>query len=105
MAVLELRSDQAPSDVGFLRGLNREEVDLILAAGKLQRFSAKRVMTYQGEPAGRLLLLWRGRARYFFETQNGKKQCGQKDMTGKSQRDNAQVHGGRPVDRGADLPI
>jgi CRP-like cAMP-binding protein len=30
-------------------------------------------MTYQGEPADHLLLLWKGRARYFFETPNGKK--------------------------------
>jgi CRP-like cAMP-binding protein len=30
-------------------------------------------MTYQGEPADHLLLLWKGRARYFSETPNGKK--------------------------------
>jgi CRP-like cAMP-binding protein len=30
-------------------------------------------MTHQGEPADHLLLLWKGRARYFFETPNGKK--------------------------------
>ena len=30
-------------------------------------------MTYQGEPADHLLLLWKGRERYFFETPNGKK--------------------------------
>lgn len=30
-------------------------------------------MTYQGEHAKRLLLLWKGRARYFYETPNDKK--------------------------------
>jgi CRP-like cAMP-binding protein len=30
-------------------------------------------MTYRGEPADHLLLLWKGRARYFFETPDGKK--------------------------------
>jgi len=30
-------------------------------------------MTHQGEPADQLLLLWSGRARYFFETANGKR--------------------------------
>ena len=30
-------------------------------------------MTYQDEPADHLLLLWKGRARYFYETPNDKK--------------------------------
>lgn len=72
MTALEYRA-RPPHGIGFLRGLKPEEVDLILAAGKFRRFSAKCVMTHQGEHAGYLLLLWRGRARYFFETQNGKK--------------------------------
>lgn len=73
MAILQSRSEQAPTDIGFLRGLETQEIDLILAAGRLHRFAAKRVMTHQGGPAGHFLLLWRGGARYFFETQNGKK--------------------------------
>jgi CRP-like cAMP-binding protein len=44
-----------------------------MAGAKRRRFSAKSVMTYQGEPADHLLLLWKGRARYFFETPNGRK--------------------------------
>jgi hypothetical protein len=52
--------------------LGRRDTDLILAAAKRRRFHAKSVMTYQGEPADHLLLLWKGRARYFFETPNGK---------------------------------
>ena len=73
MTVLEFRFDHPPNRIDFLQGLGRQEIDLILASGKLPRFSAKCVMTHQGEHAGHLLLLWRGRARYFLEAQNGKK--------------------------------
>jgi CRP-like cAMP-binding protein len=60
-------------NIDLLRGLKREDIDLILAAARARRVPAKSVMTYQGEPADSLLLLWKGRARYFFETPNGKK--------------------------------
>ena len=73
MSVLEFRAVDIRPDIELLRGLNRQEVDLILAAARARRFSAKSVMTYQGEPADHLLLLWKGRARYFFDTPNGKK--------------------------------
>jgi len=73
MAVLETRSGQAPDKIELLEGLQPQEIDLILSAGRLRRFSPKSVMTRQGESADHLLLLWGGRARYFFETQNGKK--------------------------------
>jgi CRP/FNR family transcriptional regulator, nitrogen oxide reductase regulator len=72
MAALELRDAHFPQ-IELLRGLRRQEADLILSAAKRRRFNAKSVMTYQGEPADRLLLLWKGRARYFFETPNGRK--------------------------------
>jgi CRP-like cAMP-binding protein len=71
--MLESRAVHAPSGIELLRGLGRRETDLILAAAKRRRFHAKSVMTYQGEPADHVLLLWKGRARYFFETPNGKK--------------------------------
>ena len=71
--MLESRPVHAPSSIELLRGLGRRETDLILAAAKRRRFHAKCVMTYQGEPADHLLLLWKGRARYFFDTPNGKK--------------------------------
>src|SRR6516165_10794331 len=60
-------------NIELLRGLKRQEIDLILGAARARRVPAKSVMTYQGEPAENLLLLWKGRARYFFETPNGKK--------------------------------
>jgi CRP-like cAMP-binding protein len=71
--MLESRAVHAPHPIELLRGLGQKETDLILAAAKRRRFSAKSVMTYQDEPADHLLLLWKGRARYFFETPNGKK--------------------------------
>jgi len=73
MTVLEFHSDHAPPSIDFLRGLKSPEVDLILRAGKLRRFSSRSVMTHQGESASHFLLLWKGRARYFLETENGKK--------------------------------
>jgi CRP/FNR family transcriptional regulator, nitrogen oxide reductase regulator len=72
MATLELREAYFPQ-IELLRGLERQEIDVILSAAKRCRFPAKSVMTYQGEPADHLLLLWKGRARYFFETRNGRK--------------------------------
>ena len=71
--MLESRAVHAPHRIELLRGLGQKEIDLILAAAKRRRFSAKSVMTYQDEPADHLLMLWKGRARYFFETPNGKK--------------------------------
>lgn len=71
--MLEVRSVHAPQNIELLKGLRRKEIDLILAAAKRRRFSTKTVMTYQGEAADHLLLLWKGRARYFFETPNGRK--------------------------------
>ena len=73
MTALEFRAVNLPHNVELLRGLRLQEVDVILKAGKYRRFSAKSVMTHQGDPADHLLLLWKGRARYFFETPDGKK--------------------------------
>jgi CRP-like cAMP-binding protein len=73
MTVLEFRAVDVPHDTQLLRNLNPEEVRLILRAAGTRRFSAKSVITHQGDPADHLLLLWRGRARCFFDTPNGKK--------------------------------
>jgi CRP-like cAMP-binding protein len=71
--MLESRAVHAVHRIELLSGLGQKEIDLILAAAKRRRFSAKSVMTYQDDPADHLLMLWKGRARYFFETPNGKK--------------------------------
>lgn len=73
MTVLEFRAADVPPDTELLRDLKPEEIRLILEATRTRRFPAKSVITHQGEPADHLLLLWKGRARCFFETPNGKK--------------------------------
>jgi len=73
MPASKLRAVDGPASSELLRGLEQQEMDVILAAARSRRFSAKSVMTHQGEPADQLLLLWKGRARYFFDTPNGKK--------------------------------
>ena len=73
MTVLEFRTADVPRGTELLRDLKPEELRLILGATRTRRFSAKSVITHQGEPADHLLLLWKGRARCFFETPNGKK--------------------------------
>ena len=60
-------------NIELLRGLKSQEINFILSAAKSRRVPAKSVMTFQDEPADHLLLLWKGRARYFFETPSGKK--------------------------------
>jgi CRP/FNR family transcriptional regulator, nitrogen oxide reductase regulator len=63
---LELRSP-------FLEGLAPSERDIVLSAATKRRFMVKSVVTNQGDPAERLFLLTKGRARFFFITQTGKK--------------------------------
>ena len=73
MTVLRFQPLEAPPDLGLLRGMKSHEKDLILAEARPRRFPAKSVMTYQGEAADHLLLLWKGRARYFYESPDDKK--------------------------------
>jgi CRP-like cAMP-binding protein len=73
MTGLGLRAVDIPPDDELLRGLEQPVIDLILAAARPRLFAAKSVITRQGRPADRLLLLWKGRARYFYETTDGKK--------------------------------
>jgi CRP-like cAMP-binding protein len=62
-----------PKDADLFRGLPPNEVDLILSASRRRRVPAKSTITYQGDPAKTFHLLWRGRARAFFETSDGRK--------------------------------
>ena len=57
----------------FLDGLTRSEIETILASGTQQRFLANSVIVNQGNQAGHFFLLTKGRARYFFITQDGHK--------------------------------
>jgi CRP/FNR family transcriptional regulator, nitrogen oxide reductase regulator len=73
MSALDIRAGNVPPNCELFRGLKRQEIEIILAAARTRRVSARSVMTYQGEPAEHIMLLWTGRARYFFEIPNGKK--------------------------------
>jgi CRP-like cAMP-binding protein len=56
----------------LLDGLAPQDRKRILAAAKTRRFVANSVITNQGHPADHLLLLTKGRARYFFDVERGK---------------------------------
>jgi len=73
MTAWEFRSVDVPHNIELLRDLKPNEIDLILAAGRPRRFPAKSVMTHQDHPAEHLLLLWKGLARYFYETPHNKR--------------------------------
>jgi CRP-like cAMP-binding protein len=73
MAATEVRASNIPPSNELLRGFDRREIDSIIAAARPRRFSAKSVITHQDQPADRFYLLWKGRARYFFETADGKR--------------------------------
>lgn len=73
MTASEFRAVNLRHNVGWLLGLEPREMDLVFAAAKSRRFPARSVITFQGDPADRFLLMWEGRARYFFETPSGKK--------------------------------
>jgi CRP-like cAMP-binding protein len=57
----------------LLEGLEPAEHRAILAAATKRRFRTKSVVVHQGDPAERLFLLTKGRARFFFVTQTGRK--------------------------------
>jgi len=73
MTASKIRAVDVPPGTDLLRGLEQQEIDLILAAARLRRLGASSVITRQGDRADRLFLLWKGRARYFVDTPNGKK--------------------------------
>lgn len=57
----------------LLRGFEDKEIDVILKAAKARLFPERTVITHQGDIAEQLLLLCRGRARFFFNTPDGRK--------------------------------
>jgi CRP-like cAMP-binding protein len=73
MTLWEVRPSELPQTIELVRGLKPHERDMVLGSSRRRRFRAKSVMTYQGEPADYLLLLWNGRARYFYEAPHAKK--------------------------------
>jgi len=57
----------------FLDGLPPGDLKVVLAAARHRHFLANSVVVNQGHPADHLFLLTRGRARFFFNTREGKK--------------------------------
>jgi CRP-like cAMP-binding protein len=57
----------------FLDGLPPGDLKLVLAAARQRHFLPNSVVVNQGHPADHLFLLTRGRARFFFNTREGKK--------------------------------
>jgi CRP/FNR family transcriptional regulator, nitrogen oxide reductase regulator len=57
----------------FLEGFSPLDLKAILAAARQRHFTANSVVVNQGNPADHLFLLMKGRARFFFNTPDGKK--------------------------------
>jgi CRP-like cAMP-binding protein len=57
----------------FLEGIGPRDLSVILAAARPRQFKANSVILSQGNPADYLFLLTKGRARYFFTTEDGRK--------------------------------
>lgn len=57
----------------FLEGLERQEVNSILAAATRRQYLAGSIVQNQGDPADYFILLTKGCARLFFITQEGRK--------------------------------
>jgi CRP-like cAMP-binding protein len=57
----------------FLDGLPPGDLKVVLAAARHRHFLANSVVVNQGHPADHLFLLTRGRARFFFNTREGRK--------------------------------
>lgn len=57
----------------FLEGFSPLDLNVIMAAAKQRYFTPNSVVVNQGNPADHLFLLTKGRARFFFNTQEGRK--------------------------------
>ena len=57
----------------FLEGIGPQDLKVILSVARPRQFKANSVVTSQGNPADYLYLLTKGRARYFFTTEDGRK--------------------------------
>ena len=57
----------------FLEGIPASDFKVVLAEARLRRFQASSVVVNQGDPAERLFLIVKGRARYFYTCEDGRK--------------------------------
>jgi CRP-like cAMP-binding protein len=68
-----LSAARAKSTWRLLDGIAPSDANVILAAARTRRILANSDIVNQGDPANHLFLLTRGRARFFFNTHDGKK--------------------------------
>jgi len=73
MIVPEVVTDSTNLNSRFFDGLSPFDLQIILTAAKQRRYLANSVIINQGHPAESLFLLTKGRARYFFDTTDGRK--------------------------------
>jgi CRP-like cAMP-binding protein len=73
MSSLALASVGASLESRLFEGLARRDVSVILEAAQRRHFLAGSVVVNQGHPANHLFLIARGRARFFFDTPEGRK--------------------------------
>jgi CRP-like cAMP-binding protein len=57
----------------FLEGLSGLDLEVVMAASRVRRYSANSIVYRQGQLADRVFLLTDGCARYFFLTEDGRK--------------------------------
>lgn len=57
----------------FVEGIPAPDLKVVLAEAKLRRFQANSVVVNQGDPAERLYMIVKGRARYFYTCEDGRK--------------------------------
>jgi CRP/FNR family transcriptional regulator, nitrogen oxide reductase regulator len=69
----EFVAKNCPRSGKLFADLPEQDVDKILHAARPLRLEAGRIITSRGESSDYLYFLWKGRARYFYETLDGKK--------------------------------
>jgi CRP-like cAMP-binding protein len=73
MTAPELSPHSASLNSRFFDGVAPPDLKIILAAAKQRQFLANSIVINQDQPAENLFLLTKGRARYYFDTQEGRK--------------------------------
>lgn len=61
------------SDSKLFRNMASSEIEEVLRSATPRRFSRGSLISYQGDPCEHFYLLWKGRARYFYQAAKGKK--------------------------------
>jgi len=73
MQTLEFTKISADTGSRLFNGIPPADVKVILSAARRRHFLAHSVVVNQGHPADHLFLISKGRGRYFFSTEDGKK--------------------------------